>query len=392
MGDMILLRALTVGWALIYADRTCLYPLLAVIAAQLDLSAVQLGTLTSVYFLLYVLMQIPAGMLGDTYGLRTVLVTMFGLAAVGLLGLGVLGTSYGWLLFFAALHGLGAGAYYPTAYGTLLQVVSPERRGVSSAVIGAGMAVGLLLGLAVSGPLYEMLGSYRAPFIILSIPTFVMAAVLWRALPNVTGGAQPAWQDYKKVLMDKDLLLINVGTLLALYGFWVLITWGPYFLQVERNFSLGQAGFYTGLTAISAVPAGLLWGRLSDCYGRKRMALLVLPAGALALFVLSQLTEPWAIVAGLILFGAFSNSAFGPIMVAWTGDIVAARYAGMMGAAVGVFNSIIMLAAIAAPTISGLIRDMTGSLVAALVVGSLAMATGVVFLFFLADSRKGAEA
>ena len=78
-------------------------------------------------------------------------------------------------------------------------------------------------------------------------------------------------------------------------------------------------------------------------------------------------------------------------MVAWTGDIVAERYAGMMGAAVGVFNSIIMLAAIAAPTISGLIRDMTGSLVAALVVGSLAMATGVVFLLFIADSRQGAK-
>ena len=387
-----MLQALTVGWAIIYADRTCLYPLLVVIAAQLELSSVQLGTLTSMYFLLYVLMQIPAGMLGDTYGLKTVLVTMYGVAAVGLLGLGVLGTSYGWLLFFAALHGLGAGGYFPTAYGTLLQVVSPERRGVSSAVIGAGMAIGLLLGLAMSSPLYEMLGSYRAPFIILSIPTFAMIGFLLRALPNVQNNTQPTWQDYKKVLMDKDLLLINAATLLALYGFWVLITWGPYFLKAERDFSLGQAGFYTGLTAISAVPAGLLWGRLSDRYGRKRMALLTLPVGAMALLSLSQLREPWAIIAGLIVFGAFSNSAFTPIMVSWTGDIVAARYAGMMGAAVGVYNSIIMLAAIAAPTVSGLIRDMTGSLVAALVAGSMAMAAGLVFLLFIADSRSRAEA
>ena len=383
-----MLKALTLGWAIIYADRTCLYPLLVVIAANLELTSVQLGTLSSIYFLFYVFMQIPAGLLGDKYGLKTVLLGMYCIAAIGLLGLGILGTSYSLLIFFAALHGLGAGAYYPTAYGTVLQVVAPEQRGVSSAVIGVGMAFGLMVGLTMSGPVYDALGSYRAPFIILSIPTLLMLIAFQRTLPNIQGTVSPGWKDYKKVLFDKDLLLINLGTLMALYGFWVLITWGPYFLKVERDFSLGQAGFYTGLTAISAVPAGLLWGKLSDCYGRKRLALLTLPVGAIALFWLSQAREPLSIVVGLLLFGAFSNSAFSPIMVAWTGDIVAARYPGMMGAAVGVYNSVIMLAAILAPTISGMIKDMTGSLSWALVVGSTVMAVGMVFLIFIHQKSR----
>lgn len=383
-----MLTALTLGWAIIYADRTCLYPLLIVIAAQLGLTSVQLGSLTSTYFLFYVLMQIPAGLLGDKYGLKTVMVGLYGVAAIGLLGLGILGASYELLLFFAALHGLGAGAYYPTAYGTVLQVVSPERRGVSSAVVGIGMAVGLMLGLTVSGPVYDVLGSYRAPFIILSIPTFLILIYFLRAIPNIRGAISPAWAEYKKVLFDKDLMLINLGTLLALYGFWVWITWGPSFLKVERDFSLGQAGFYTGLIAISAVPAGLVWGKLSDLYGRKRLAILTLPLGAITLIAVSVFRDPVAIVISLLLFGAFSNSAFTPIMVAWTGDIVSTRYPGMMGAAVGIFNSIIMVAAIVAPTISGYIRDITGSLSWAFIIGSAAMAVGTVFFLFVPVSGK----
>ncbi len=386
-----MLTALALGWAVVYADRTCLYPLLVVIAAQLELSSAQLGVLTSTYFFFYVCMQIPAGLLGDRYGLKVVLVALYGLAAFGLLGLGVLGSSYMGLLVCAAVHGLGAGAYYPTAYGTVLQAVAPEKRGASAAVIGAGMALGLMVGLAMSGPVYELLGSYRAPFIVLSLPTFLMLIWFWRVLPNIRGAASPAWADYKKVLCDRDLLLVNIGTLLALYGFWVLMTWGPAFLKVERGFSLGQAGFYTGLIAFSAVPAGLVWGRLSDRCGRKRLAMLIVPVGALALFFVSHAQEPLAIVLGLLLFGAFSNSAFTPITVAWTGDIVAARYPGMMGAAVGVYNCVIMLAAIAAPTVSGFIRDSTGSLAGAFLAGSLVMVAGAGAFLFAGDASCDAE-
>lgn len=386
-----MLTALALGWAVIYADRTCLYPLLVVIAAQLELTSTQVGVLTSTYFFFYVFMQIPAGLLGDRYGLKAVLAVMYGIAAAGLLGLGLLGGSYPGLLVCAAIHGLGAGAYYPTAYGTVLQAVAPEKRGGSAAIIGMGMAVGLMVGLAMSGPVYAWLGSYRAPFILLSLPTFLMIAWFWRALPNIRGAAAPTWADYKRVLCDRDLLLINAGTLLALYGFWVLMTWGPAFLKVERGFSLGQAGFYTGLIAFSAVPAGLVWGRLSDRWGRKRLAVLIVPVGALALFLILRAQEPLTIVLGLLLFGAFSNSAFTPITVAWTGDLVQARYPGMMGAAVGVYNCVIMLAAIAAPLVSGFIRDSTGSLTGAFLVGSLVMAAGAGAFLFAADPGDAAR-
>lgn len=385
-----MLVAFTFGWAIIYADRTSMYPLLSVIASQLGLTATQAGFLTSAYFLWYVFMQIPAGMAGDRFGLKKVLLFTNALVGIGILGLGLAGTSYIALITFAALHGLGAGAYYPSAYGTLLQIVPPQKRAFSSAILGIGMALGMLAGLAMSGPVYEWLQDYRAPFWLLSIPTFLMLVCFWRTVPDIKNTKAPAWQDYRQILADRQLWLINLSTFTAMYGFWVAVTWGPTFLKLERGFSLGQAGLYTGLVAITAVPGGLLWGRLADRIGRKPLALLLLPAAGLALLALSQARTAPAIISTLLLFGLFSNSALTPIMVAWTADIVSQRYPGLMGAAIGAFNCVIMSAAIVAPIVSGYLRDVTGSLVPAVIAGGVLVLAGSALLLFLPE-RPGNE-
>ena len=58
-----------------------------------------------------------------------------------------------------------------------------------------------------------------------------------------------------------------------------------------------------------------------------------------------------AIIATLLAFGLFSNSAFTPVMVAWTGDLAGKRYPGSTGAAVGIYNCVIMTSAIIAPLV-----------------------------------------
>lgn len=376
-----MLWTLAVGWAIIYADRTAMYPLLAVIAGQLGITSTQAGALTSAYFFLYVLMQIPAGILGDRYGLKPVLIANYALAGIGVLGLGLFGDSYLALLLFASVHGLGAGAYYPAAYGTVLNQVELSRRGYSSAIIGMGMAFGLIAGLAMSGPVYNWLGSHKAPFILMSLPTFAVLPLFWRNLPACRGTAAATWQDYRTLLSDWDLWRINIATFCALFGFWVAVSWGPTYLKAERGFSLGQAGLFTGLIALTALPAALVWGKLSDRFGRKRIALVVLPLGALSLYFLSIASGATAIISVLLAFGLFSNSAFTPIMVAWTGDISSRRYPGFTGVAVGIFNSAIMISAILAPLVSGYLRDISGSLSDAFVLGSFIMLAGTGLLF-----------
>jgi len=377
-----MLIALMLGWATLYADRTCLYPLLSVIAGDLSLSSTQAGSLTSAYFIVYVTMQIPAGIAGDNWGLKRVMMIMFAIAGLGMFGLGTMGKTYPLLVLFSALSGMGAGAYYSTCYGTLFQVVSPDRRALSGAIIGIGMSMGLFIGMTLSGPVYEAVGNFRLPFLILSVPTFAMVAVIHFLLPRVKCAPTPALRDYLALFRDMDIWKINFATLASLYGFWLAMAWGPTFLKVERGFSLSQAGFFTGLMAITAIPAGLFWGRLSDRVNRKLVALIVLPASALVLVLLTKVTSMTGIVVTLMVYGMLSNSAIVPVMVAWLGDVVSKRYPGKMGAATGFFNCVVMSSAIFAPVISGFLRDLTDSLEPAFWAAGGIMMAGATLVFF----------
>jgi MFS family permease len=383
-----MIAVLILGWAVLYADRTALYPLLSIIAETLDISSAQAGAITSAYFFFYVLMQIPSGLAADRWGTKRVLIFMFALSGAGLLGFGFFGTTFPLLLFFSALHGFGAGAYYPCCFGTMLSVVPPEKRGISSGFIGMGMALGTLGGMAVSGPLYEFFGDYRPPFLVLAVPTVFMLLAFHRFLPNIRSAVSPSFDAYKRLFRDRDIWKINLATFCSLYGFWAAATWGPTFLQVERNFSLSSSGLYTGLIALTALPGGVLWGRMSDRFGRKRIAALVLPASGIALFLLTRAGSTPAIISTLLLFGVFSNTAFSPVAVAWVGDIVSRRYPDSMNAAIGFFNATIMSSAVVAPLVSGFLRDLTGSLVPAILAGSLLMFGGTVMLFLTPDTKR----
>ena len=159
------------GWAIIYADRTALFPLLPAISAEMNLTGVQAGAIASAYFLAYVVVQPFVGIIGDRLGLKRVLVAMVLVAGLGLTALALLARDYVPLVGFIALHGAGAGVYYPLAYSIALYTVPPAQRGLSSGIINSGMSVGLALGLAAAGPLYLATGTWRAPYLAMAIPT-----------------------------------------------------------------------------------------------------------------------------------------------------------------------------------------------------------------------------
>ena len=386
-----MLFLLAAGWTVIYANRTVMFPLLSVIALQFSLSSADVGLLTGSYFFMYLLLQIPAGMLGDRFGMKRVMLSTYAIATVGVLGLGLFAGQYLPMLAFISLHGFGAGGFYPCSFGMLMYKTPPERRAQSSALIGIGMALGLLAGMTLGGALYEMYQDVRVPLLVLAAPTLLMGFLFYLFLPDTKGMSSPAWSQYRAILLDWDLWRINLVTFTALYGFWVAVTWGPTFLKVERGFSLGAAGFYTGLVAISAIPAGVFWGRMADRIGRKKVAMIVLPAAAVILFLISRVESHNGLVGLFILFGMLSNTAFVPSMLAWSADIVEVRHPGLTGAAVGIFNASIMTSAVVAPVVSGFLRDQTGSLGSAILAGAALMLAGTLLLLTISSDRRRSE-
>ncbi len=375
------------GWAVVYADRTVLYPMLPVIGREFRLSGAEMGGITSAYFLFYTTAQLTSGLLGDRLGLKRVLVLFSFVAAIGIGAIGLFAGSYLTLITFVALHGVGVGAYYPMAYSLTMYTVPRRMRGFSSAIIGSGMSVGLAAGLALAGPLYHGAGSWRFPFLVLAVPTFLVAAVYHRLIRDVRSPARRN-PSILAVLKDRDLLCLNAAGFCSLYGYWVTLIWGPTFFQTERGLGLTASGVYTGLIALAAIPASLAAGRLTDRVGRKRLTLVLFPLAATSIFALAHVRSQLGLILGLLAYGLFGKLAWDPVAIAWVGDRVLATKPEAMGTAIGVFSFISVLSAIVAPVITGWIRDLTGSLTGGFYLGAMVALLGFFFALVPGETIK----
>ncbi len=352
--------------------------MLLVIADDFGISSAQAGALTSAYFLIYTMMQLPTGVIGDRVGLKRLLVITYTLAGLGMLAIGLLSNSYFTLILAIAVHGLGAGAYYTAAFTTTMQTVPAHMRGISSAVINSGMAIGLALGLAMSGPVYLATGNWRNSFLLLAVPTLLMALVFALVLKDVRPQVRKQ-TPFTAVLKDRQLMAICMGSFCSLYGFFVVITWAPTFFQTERGLSLAVAGSFTAIVAVASLPSAMFLSRLSDKIGRKRLSLTLFPLASVSILAMANAESVEMLLAALLAYGMVGKLTWDPIQVAWLSDIVHASKPDVLGTAVGMLGLIGISAAMVGPILSGFIRDITGSLVGAFYLGAAIVMCGFFF-------------
>lgn len=268
------------GWIFMYADRTILSPVLGDIESEFGLSGAQLGLINSVFFLTYALMQIPSGALADRIGKKVVLVPGFLLFAIGTALTGLVG-KFGWLLGARALTGMGEGTYYSTQYALSSEAIPERRRSLGSAVINSGMAFGISLGFIGSSFVATDLG-WRASFLIFSIPTALVAIAIWLLVRDRTGMAEEREESseggasIKELLTDRTLLMIYATIFCSLYGFFVILTWLPYFLQEVWGLEGSRVGFIASLVPFAAIPGALFFSSFSDRLSRRKPLALVL--------------------------------------------------------------------------------------------------------------------
>jgi MFS family permease len=158
----------------------------------------------------------------------------------------------------------------------------------------------------------------------------------------------------------------------------VLLTWGPVFFQTERGVSLTMSGMYTLVIAITAIPSGLVLGRLSDRIGRKRIVLTLMPLMALALISVAQVSSRTGMLVVLLAYGLVGKLVWDPLGIAWLGDYVSRRRPEAVGAAVAMFSFTSVVSAVVGPPLTGWIKDQTGSLA-----GGFYVAAGLALVGFL---------
>lgn len=161
-------------------------------AAALTVTAAQFGYAAGIFLL------VP---LGDRFPHRSLIVTLLGLTALGLLAAGA-APGLGPLVGASALIGITT-VIAPIAGPLAVGLVAEDRRGAVSGTLLSGSLGGMLLSRTLGGTVGEWLG-WRAPYLIAAALALITAVLLWRVLPRTT---PPSRQRYPSLLAEPLRLL-----------------------------------------------------------------------------------------------------------------------------------------------------------------------------------------
>jgi MFS family permease len=250
------------------------------------------------------------------------------------------------------------------------------------AVINSGMAFGIAAGmLAASAALSSGGGAWRAPFVVLGMLTLAFAGLLAKSVtpdpPGAAGDrgkmeaapASPPGRRRRPAAPARNVLLSYVVALATMYGFFVVLTWLPYYLETQRGLPAAQSGLVSTIIAFTAVPAGIVAGRVSDRMGRRRPLLLLLtPLSGLALAYIVRAPGLGGVYGAVALYGVTGKLVVDPLIVALVADATPREN---YGSAFGILNFAGTISTVLAPALTGYIADLTGTFTAAFLLAAV---------------------
>lgn len=320
------------------------------------ITAVQLGNLSAFYFYAYVLMQIPTGVLVDSWGARRLLIAGSFLAAVGCVIFGAT-DSFG---MAAAGRAITGGA---TAVGWVVTLKLATHWFPSSrfaTISGIGLMIGNLGALVAQVPLRILVEHFgwrtvavASGGVMVGIGLLAWAAV--RDDPSARGYRSHApaslrstshiplgqlLAGFKDIFRYRNTWLIFlaqggfVGGILSFVGLW-----GVPFLKLRFGIPLTTAAAVCSVMVVCFAVGSPVSGYLSDRIGARKpiylAGILTATAGWCTLFFLPGLSLPiFVAVGGLTAFASGANV----LAFAYTKESVPSKFLGTISGAINVGN------------------------------------------------------
>jgi MFS family permease len=390
--------AFTLGWMFINANKYFLNPILGEIGLEYNLNNTQLGLVNSIFFLTYTIAQIPAGAFSDKFGRKKLLVVGFILYGI-LTGVSGLMAGFTGFLVARAVAGLSSATYYGPQFALSSEAIPEKNRTVGSAIINSGSGIGIAFGFILSSTLVLEHGmDWTVPFYIFGVLTvlvgILIAVLVKEKNPNTVIVKEQQERTVDKgekvsvfsLLKNRNLLITFLVLFCSLYGFTVVVTWLPKFLETERGFQGSEVGLISALVPLASIPGALVASYISDRLGRKKpFAFVLIPVAAIALWATVYVQSTAMLITALLIYGLFGKIALDPILIAIVSENV---HKSMYGIAFSLFNFVGMISSVIAPWFVGFLADRTGSMTAGFNSAVIVLAIGFFLMMFFKESSK----
>jgi sugar phosphate permease len=370
------------GFLLSFVDRLTWANVAVSVGGSLGLPVAALGIFVTAFYVGYVICNALGGMASDRVGARLTL-------SISLMLLGVstflfsFTASVGFGLVLQGLMGLAAGADYASSIKLIVAWFDRTSRGRAMGILLIASSLGVTATNAVV-PTLAALAGWQGVYRALGLVTLAVGAIaflLLRDRPAGTVQNLAARVPVRRLLGNRNLLLLGLVGFAAFWGTWGFAFWANALMIKGRGFSAIQAGGVVSLVGIAAIIGKPLIGLLSDWMGGrcKWLSFATLVLFVVMLMIFGTLTDPmaFAFAAPLVGLGAFLYSPLLAAMVAETSGVALA------GSAAGVLASFWQLGSVIVPVVVGVVFQATGSFLAAfatLAAGPALAAIGLLFV------------
>lgn len=258
------------------------------------------------------------GLLGDRYGRRIPLMINVGVFAIAEILTG-LAPNYVTLLLVRALFGVVMGGNWGVGASLAMEGSPANRRGMFSGLLQEGYAAGNVLAAACYFLLFPRMG-WRPLFFVGSLPALLLLVFIrfrvkesevWRKRirPRQSWGQQAAevfshWRLFLYLLAFMTMMLFASHGTQDMY---------PTFLQRQWHFSPARRSAITGLSGIGAVIGGIIFGHLSDKWGRRRAIIVAFALGTAIIPVWAYAPNQFWLIAGAFVMQFMVQGAWGVV-------------------------------------------------------------------------------
>jgi len=312
---------ITVGHGINEFFSIVIPPVIPLLVTDLGITYGQAGFLLTIFFVMYSLFQLPAGLVADRIGKnRLMIFGLFGMS--GGIGLAGLAPTYELLLVAQAIAGIGGSTFHPTGLSIVSDVETDDTEGKAMGVFGFGGTLGTMAAPLLVGGLGALVG-WRIALVAAGLLGAVMTISV--AYFTITGEPTPAtrsdggraatdWvrsvREAASALATRDIGLLCLITFVMSLQHRAIQTFTTSYVAEETGaaVSVSNLAFFSLLVGGSV--ASLWGGELADRLNRYRLgigtALATAALVAVSLFV-TQLTAglPFvALIAALVVWFA----------------------------------------------------------------------------------------